>query len=791
MLVMPGIVQAARPFYIFPELWRSRLGVTATYSILSASLIMKNTITWAAYAFVRLTLALMAGILTYLYFGETLPSLIGCLLGTVVLFGATQFWASQQRRPEITDFAGLLALLAVYVTGAALTQQATESRADNHLYRFGREIEFYRAVVDDYTVVRPATYATTVRVSAVRVGGKWQPALGGIRVSIPRDLGVAAPTYGDVWLVRGAPAPSKAPLNPGEFDYRRYLEYHQVYHQQFVHPDQYRKIATAPPSYLRAVAMRTARVLDGVFHDYVHAKREYALASALVLGIKDDVDQETKQAYANTGTTHIMAVSGLQVGLLFGAVTWVLGRIPGRRGATFRLVSALLGLGIIWSYAFLTGLSASVLRAAVMFTFIIVARASGRQTNMFNTLAVAAFCLLCYDPYLLCDVGFQLSFLAVISIVYIQPRIVAWVDVQGYFLSKQKPWQSKQVRWFWQKTSWLMNNVWQATALSLAAQVATFPLGLYYFHQFPLSFLLSNLVAVPISSGAVYVGLGLLLLKGIVAVIGLFSTGLAGVLDFLPQIVGRLFEVMIWMFNEYIFWIGSFMPGALISGIHVTAPQAWLIFAIILVLLVFLARRHLVWLGMACALMGVFASSSIWAARRLAPDERLVFYSIPRRSVVGFWQGAAAHIVSVDSLPLTETERTYRIVPGIIQREARQVNYHTHWRSSKVPVHRPDSSGMVLAVWRGVRVAFVSGRLDGARQPCAVDVVVLRRNARVWPETLEFVFGRQPTIIFDSSCKSWYVASLQAKLQVAGWQTHDLTLQGAYTRQPSTVRAGK
>ncbi|MBO0360633.1 ComEC family competence protein [Hymenobacter sp. BT186] len=751
---------------------------------------MKNTITWASYAFVRLTLALMAGILTYLYFGEMLPPLAGGVVGAVLLFGAAQWWAGRQRRPEATDLAGMLAVLAVYVAGAALTQQATESRAANHLYRFGGEIEFYRAVVDDYTVVRPATYATTVRVSAVRVAGQWQAAVGGIRVSIPRDAGVMAPVYGNVWLVRGAPAPSKAPLNPGEFDYRRYLEYHQVYHQQFIHPDQYRAIATAPPSYLRAVAMRTARVLDGVFRQYVHNKREYALASALVLGIKDDVDQQTKQAYANTGTTHIMAVSGLQVGLLFGAVTWLLSRIPGRRGATFRLVSALLGLAGIWSYAFLTGLSASVLRAAVMFTFIIVARASGRQTNMFNTLAVAAFCLLCYDPYLLCDVGFQLSFLAVISIVYLQPRIVAWLDVRGYFLNKQRPWQSKQLQWLWQKTSWLLDNIWQATALSLAAQVATFPLGLYYFHQFPLSFLLSNLVAVPISSMAVYVGLGLLLLKGVVAFIGLFSTGLASVLDFLPKIVGVVFEQMIWLFNQYIFWIGNFMPGALISGIHVTAPQAWLIFAIILVLLAFVARRHLAWLGMACVLMGLFAGSSMWAARRLAPDEQLIFYSIPRRSVVGFWQGAAAHIVTVDSLPLTETERTYRIVPGIIQREARQVSYHAGWRGSQVPVHRPDSSGLVLAVWRGVRVAFVSGRLDGARQPCPVDVVVLRRNARVWPETLEAVFGRQPTIIFDSSCKSWYVASLQPKLQVAGWQTHDLTQQGAYTRQPVAAPAG-
>ena len=736
---------------------------------------------WASYAFVRLTLALMAGILTYLYFGRTLPPLLWPLAGLVGLFLMVQTWVGRRPGPSAADNAGLLALLAVYVAGAAFTQQATESRRPDHLYRFGDKIEFYRAVVDDYTVVRPATYATTVRVSAMRVGGVWRAAVGGIRVSVPRDSGVVAPQYGDVWLVRGAPAPSKAPLNPGEFDYRRYLQYHQVYHQQFIHPDQYQRIAIAPPSYLKAAAMRAARVLDGVFRQYVHAKREYALASALVLGIKDDVDQQTKQAYANTGTTHIMAVSGLQVGLLFGAVSWLLGLLPGRRGPLFRLLTAALGLAVIWSYAFLTGLSASVLRAAVMFTFIIVARATQRQTNMFNTLAVAAFCLLCYDPYLLCDVGFQLSFLAVISIVYLQPRIAGWLDVKDYFLVKQRPWQSKAVQKAWKVTGWILDKTWQATALSLAAQVATFPLGLFYFHQFPLSFLFSNLVAVPISSGAVYVGLALLALKGLVAAISVGSAEVATVLDWGPKGLAWVFEGMIWLFNEYIFWIGRTMPGALISGIHVTAPQAWLVFAIILLLLAFFRLRKLVWLGLACALMGVFAGSRVWAAHQLAPDEQLVIYSIPRRSVVGFWQGAAAEVVSADSLPLTETERTYRIVPGIIQREARRVRYHTGWRGAPVPA--TTSGGLVLAVWRGVRVAFVSGPLAGARQPLAADIVVLRRNARVWPEDLAAVFGRSAVVVFDSSCKSWYVASLQTKLQQTDWQTYDVASRGAFVWQ--------
>ncbi|TGE08207.1 ComEC/Rec2 family competence protein [Hymenobacter fodinae] len=740
-------------------------------------------IKWAPYAFVRLVLPLMAGILTYLYFGSALPPMLWAVTGLAALFITVQLWAARQPQLGATDAAGLLAIITLYVAGISLTQQATESRAANHLNRFGNRVEFYRAVVDDYTVVRPATYATTVRVSAVRVGGKWQPAVGGIRVSIPRDSSVAAPQYGDVWLVRGAPSISKLPLNPGEFDYRRYLEYHQVYHQHFIHPDQYRLLEVAPPSLWRATAMRAARVLDGVFREYVHEKREYALASALVLGIKDEVDQATKQAYANTGTTHIMAVSGLQVGLLFAAVTWLLGFVPGRRGPWFRLVAALLGLAVIWSYAFVTGLSASVLRAAVMFTFLILGQSVGRRANMFNMLALAAFVLLCYDPYLLCDVGFQLSFLAVLSIVYLQPRIVAWLEPREYFLDRQRPWQPRTVQRLWVATGWLTDKIWQATALSLAAQVATFPLGLYYFHQFPLGFLFSNLVAVPISSGAVYVGLLLLVLKGLVACVGLVSGSLATLLDWVPRGVAYVFEHLIWMFNEYIFWIGRQMPGALISGIHITAAQAWLIVATILAVLVFFAAKRLVWLGVACTLLGLFASSRVWAARQLAPDKQLLVYSIPRRSVLGFWHGASADIVPLDSLPLTETERTYRIVPGSILRDARRVSYYPGWRGAPVPV-LVGEPGLTLATWHGVRLAIVSSQLSAARRPTPVEVVVLRRNPRIRAEELAEIFGSAAAVVFDSSCKSWYVARQNSALQAAGFQTYDVTAQGAFVVQP-------
>ena len=322
-------------------------------------------------------------------------------------------------------------------------------------------------------------------------------------------------------------------------------------------------------------------------------------------------------------------------------------------------------------------------------------------------------------------------------------------------------------------------------------------MGLFYFHQFPLSFLFSNLVAVPISSAAVYVGLGLLALKGVLTLagLGILKLGLPEVnawLDYLPQGVAWLFEKMIWCFNEYIFWIGRVMPQALISGIHVTALQTLLIFAIIGTLLTFMATRRLPWLATAAVLGLGYGGSRTVYARQIAPDERLIIYSIPRRSVVGFWQGSAAEFITVDSLPLSETERTYRLVPGLIQREAQQSTIRVGWCGARMPVRRladADSANprlyappapVVLATWRRQRLAFVSGRLGKSTQPCAVDVLVLRRNARVQPAALAAVFGTTPQVVFDSSCKTWYVARLDSSLRAQGFRTWDVTAQGAF-----------
>jgi competence protein ComEC len=759
-------------------------------------------LSWSSAPFLRVALAFILGIVGYLYLGQAwagsaAPWAAGLVLAYLLGWG----WSLRQASPAATDVVGIVGLLAVAALGFARSQAVTESRWPDHIGLLAPRIEFYRAIVDEAPVVRANTFATTVRVQAVRVAGRWQRASGGVRISLPRHEtadSLPAPRYGEVWLVQGRPALSKGPANLGEFDYRRYLQVHQVYHSQFVHPGQYKVLGYAPLSWPVALSQRTAAVLDRVLRRYVPSQREYALGTALVLGFKDDIDHDTRQAYADTGTTHIMAVSGLQVGLLFAALQWLLARVPlGGSAVRRRLLTAALGLALIWSYALLTGLSASVLRATVMFTLVIVGQAWERQSSLFNTLSAAAFCLLLYNPYLLCDVGFQLSFLAVLSIVYLQPRIVRWLDVRNAVLDRRRSWHSPAAQRGWRATAGLADAAWQLTALSLAAQVATFPLGLYYFHQFPFSFLLSNLIAVPISSLAVYVGVVLLLTKGLVAVVGLaLPAAASAVLNWLPVGVGWIFEKLIWLFNEYIFLIGRWLPGAVVGGVHLSQTQTLLIFLLIGAFCVFVASKRLAWAGWFVALLALYASSRAGEARAVAPLREFVVYSIPRRSVVGFWQGAAPEFITADSLPLSETERTYRLKPSLILRRVRQPRYCVGWQGASVPARRvapPDSleqtfryppAPLVLTQWRGLRVAFVSGSLRRLASPvpaARADIIVLRRNAYLYPDALAAHFGAGAQVVFDSSCKRWYVARQDSALRAAGFRTWDVNEQGAFT----------
>lgn len=292
--------------------------------------------------------------------------------------------------------------------------------------------------------------------------------------------------YGDELLIKTKYQATEPPYNPTEFNYKRYLSYQQVYHQSFINKKQTIKLAEHQGNFLKEAALNFRRKQVEKFRKYLPDADAQAVAATLILGYRDNLSKDILNAYSKTGTMHVLSVSGMHVAIVVLLLDFLLRFFDKNRKA--KIVKAFIMILLVWFYAFITGLAPSVERAAIMLTFVLLAKAFGKKLNIFNIIAIAAFIILIDNPLAITNVGFQLSFIAVGGLIYLQPKIYDLYTPQNKFIS----------------------ICWSCISISVAAQLATAPISLYYFHQFPLYFILSNLfIAIP-AVLIMYVGIAFL-----------------------------------------------------------------------------------------------------------------------------------------------------------------------------------------------------------------------------------------------------------------------------------------
>ncbi|MBT8182243.1 MAG: ComEC family competence protein, partial [Eudoraea sp.] len=308
------------------------------------------------------------------------------------------------------------------------------------------------------------------------------------------------------------------PLNPYEFNYHNYLEKLGINYQVKVNSRDYLIGQNASLTLLGLTAALRQKIISGLEKSNF-GEDELGIIKALLLGQRHELSEEVYTNYKNAGAVHILAVSGLHIGIVLLLCKFLLKpleRLP--RGKTIALI---ISVAILWGYAFIAGLSPSVIRAVSMFSFVAYALYLNRPTSTFNILALSMFfILLIYDPMLLFQVGFQLSYTAVFSIFWLFPRL----------------------QHFWNPENIILKKCWQLLSVSLAAQIGVLPLSLFYFHQFPGLFFISNLMIIPF--------LGLILGMGFL-VIALMLT------DLLPNRLSELYNKIIRMMNQLIEWVAQ------------------------------------------------------------------------------------------------------------------------------------------------------------------------------------------------------------------------------------------
>ncbi|MGC1242393.1 MAG: ComEC/Rec2 family competence protein [Chryseosolibacter sp.] len=686
-------------------------------------------IRWIPYTFVRTVLFFIAGILVAFAAPAQLPEKLFPFLtgGMALLYFVFVFLA---RRKYHSYNPGWVGLPLVFLLGYVHLVSQKESGNPHHILNTSDTISHYQAIVTRFPEEKARTWKIEASIQQIHTD-KWRPKEGKLILYLSKEDLVEPFVYGDVLLIKGAPRLTEGAANPGEFDYREFLALKNIYHQHFLRKGDVVKMDHDPPYLFLDLAFRGRKWADATLEKYVHGIREQAIASALVLGVTDGLDQELLQAYASTGAMHILAVSGLHVSILYMILLWVLTPLNKGRGGPWFV--ALVALLILWLYAFVTGLTPSVLRAVTMFSFLALAKPWARSTNIYNTLAVSAFCLLLFDPFLIRSVGFQLSYLAVLGIVYLYPRILL----------------------LWEPRHRLVTEVWKISAVSIAAQIATFPLGLLYFHQFPNYFLFSNLLVVPLSF--VVLVLGLILL--VVSFIPLFAMG-----------VGACLQVIIKLLNAIVFSMES-LPFSMIENIYITAGQCALLIALIMAMVALIECRKFQYLLLGCGCV-LFISFFQWRHFNNEVNvQKITVYKVPGHSAMDLIDCGTSFFLSDTALNANAQKMRYHIAPNRLLAGVRQV-------SAGAPFAR-DIRGGTLITWNGniiLQIHDPGFELPGVLE---VDCLVIANNAVHSIGDLQ-ARVKFTSVVLDSSNSFLFASRFLREAKLYNLEVHSVLHQGAY-----------
>ncbi len=425
--------------------------------------------------------------------------------------------------------------------------------------------------------------------------------------------------YGDIITFRSKLVTPNGPLNPGEFDYGSYLLKNRINYTSYIASNNWKLIDYNPANPIIALASKIRLNILNMLSNNGLSDDNYAVAAAILLGYDDFMESDLKQDYIMAGAMHILCVSGLHVGIIYLVISFLLGFLSNNK--VNNIIKAILLLFSVWAYATITGLSPSVQRASLMLTVFIFGNVLNRNRDTYNTLAISALILLIMDPQLIFNVGFQLSYAAVLGIVTFHQPIYKLIYIKNSVADK----------------------IWSITVLSFAAQLATFPIATHYFHFFPPWFWLTNLFTFPLSFLIIATGLLFVLTSWI---------------PMIPQLVGWALSGMIYLLN---FVVGTvkLLPFSGIDYIYTSIPMLILIYILVILTFLMLNKKKLRLLLPIITIIVIIMGLNTWHRYNILNQKKIVIYSIKKHSAYDFIDGNQ-HVLLTDSL-LTDITLNYHL----------------------------------------------------------------------------------------------------------------------------------
>ena len=700
---------------------------------------------WRQFPLVRMILPVFLGMVMGIFF-ETDMKIPLALPGMIFLcFGILVFFPKFIFPYSLRWITGILIFLLTALFSFRIMMMGKDTLKKDYFGNFQPIQRFCIGEVTEPVIQKQKSTKLIVSVTWMMENGEWRKTRGKALVYIGKNPLSQLLCYGDRLVLNTQFSLPEESRNPGGFDNRRYLRLKGIYRQAYVKPDHWKLISCGNrnPVFQMALSWRDRMLM--ILRSNGVKGREFAVASALLLGYVDEIDNDLMRDYSATGVMHILSVSGMHVGMIFLVLEKLLAFLEKRKKGAY--VKALMVIVFIWLYALITGLSPAVLRAAAMLSLVVVGKTMKRHPDILNILAASVIFLVVWQPSLLADLGFQLSYLAVAGIVLLyKPVYNLFVPDNG-----------------------LLDKIWSIVAVSIAAQLVTLPLCLYYFHQFPNYFIITNIIVIPLSNLIIYTGILALAL---------------GNIPWISLVVAKALSLMVWFLNAFIHWMGS-LPFSVTRGIAITFPESLVLYMILITGAVFISGKKKKWLFVSISLMILLSGSFLKERFGQASKSVFTVYDARGTGLYDFTTGGKSILVgglaALKDPFFQETMVKYRWntkVSGLFEFQ------HPLPSSCERSFHCDGfyKKGNYIG-FRGKRIAIIEKSVpEKAVRKMAVDYLIISGSPKVKLRDLMKHFS-PGLVILDASNPSWKVKAWMMEAHGLGIRCYSVSVSGAFREE--------
>ncbi len=599
-----------------------------------------------AFVPIKLTLLLILGILIGYFAPFDLKLSLIFLLSCTILLGYLFLNTGQGN----LSF-GIAAAFTVIAIGIFASIHAQPKSHENHFSKLIKD-ENPILKIKIREVLKPNAFSQNYIASVLSVDNT--KSTGKLLINHQLDSTFKLLSVDDELFLNSRISSIKPPLNPNQFDYQKYMGYLGVYDQIRLTNTNYFKLVIAPRTIMGYAQEIRSNIIKKLQKEEF-GEEQLGIIQALLLGERSNISDDTYTNYINAGAVHILAVSGLHIGILLLLIQFLLRPLKSLpNGKTIILIATVL---LLWGFAFIAGLSPSIIRACSMFTFVAYAMYLNRPTNNFNILALSMFfVLLIINPNLLFQVGFQMSYAAVFAIVWIYPLL------QRFWLPKNK----------------VVRYIWQLISVSLAAQLGVLPISLFYFHQFPGLFFISNLLIVP--ALAIILGTGLFIIF-----LSLF--------DMVPNKLVWFYNELIGLMNTIVYWVAE-QEDFILKSISFDVLQLILGYLVIVTLVYGMTRLNFKSVITFLICLFTFQTYTIFEEYTALKKIQVIIMHQTRNSVILSKNGNELNVLSTDSSNAKRLVDNYAIAERI--NKIHYIPIKNGYKAENFNLQIIDSSGIFM-----------------------------------------------------------------------------------------------